>query len=53
MLKLLLSAILVLLASWKSVFALDDFTMGVSTKHMSVAYLYMGKEREFIDKELI
>src|ERR1043166_2011314 len=49
--KILLSAVLILLASWKSVFSLDDFTMGVSTKHMSVAYLYMGKERGFFADE--
>jgi hypothetical protein len=41
--NMLLCTIVILLASWKSVFALDDFTMGVSTKHMSVAYLYMGE----------
>jgi len=27
------------------VFALDDFLMGISTKHICIAYLYIGKER--------
>jgi NitT/TauT family transport system substrate-binding protein len=32
-------------------FALDDFIMGISTKHVSVAYLFMGKERGFFSEE--
>ncbi|HEY3305725.1 MAG TPA: ABC transporter substrate-binding protein [Candidatus Binatia bacterium] len=32
-------------------FALDDFIMGISTKHISVAYLFMGKERGFFSEE--
>jgi ABC-type nitrate/sulfonate/bicarbonate transport system substrate-binding protein len=35
----------------KTVYALDDFVMGVSTKHSSVAYLFMGKERGFFADE--
>ncbi|HEY7163273.1 MAG TPA: ABC transporter substrate-binding protein [Candidatus Binatia bacterium] len=49
--RISLWAIVIVLAAWKSVFALDDFTMGVSTKHISVAYLYMGKERGFFAEE--
>lgn len=51
MVKLLISFILVLLATSKNAFPLDDFTMGVSTKHISVAYLYMGKDRGFFAEE--
>lgn len=51
MVKLLIPFILVLLATSKNAFPLDDFTMGVSTKHISVAYLYMGKDRGFFAEE--
>jgi len=33
------------------VFALDDFLMGISTKHISIAYLYIGKERGIFAEE--
>jgi ABC-type nitrate/sulfonate/bicarbonate transport system substrate-binding protein len=51
MLKLSISLFVVFLLTCKIAFALDDFTMGVSTKHISVAYLYMGKERGFFADE--
>lgn len=51
MFKLLIPFILVFLATCKNAFPLDDFTMGVSTKHISVAYLYMGKDRGFFAEE--
>jgi ABC-type nitrate/sulfonate/bicarbonate transport system substrate-binding protein len=47
---LLLTLVLFLSPSAKA-FALDDFIMGVSTKHISVAYLFMGKERKFFSEE--
>lgn len=40
-----------LLLTYKSAFPLEDFTMGISTKHISIAYLYMGKERGFFADE--
>lgn len=46
----LLIFVLILSAAGK-VFALEDFLMGVSTKHVSVAYLFMGKERGFFTEE--
>jgi NitT/TauT family transport system substrate-binding protein len=49
--KILISFILVFLPTCKNAFPLDDFTMGVSTKHISVAYLYIGKERGFFAEE--
>jgi NitT/TauT family transport system substrate-binding protein len=51
MFKVLPTTVLILLAGWTTAFALDDFTMGVSTKHISVAYLYMGRERGFFAEE--
>jgi NitT/TauT family transport system substrate-binding protein len=51
MLKLFISLFVVFLLTCKNAFPLDDFTMGVSTKHISVAYLYMGKERGFFADE--
>ena len=46
---ILLLVLLILVC--KPVHALDDFVMGISTKHSSVAYLYMGKERGFFAEE--
>ena len=51
MLKLFISLFVVFLLTCKNAFPLADFTMGVSTKHISVAYLYMGKERGFFADE--
>jgi NitT/TauT family transport system substrate-binding protein len=51
MFKLPIAFVLVFLATCKNAFPLDDFTMGVSTKHISVAYLYMGKDRGFFAEE--
>jgi len=51
MLKLFISLLVVFLLTCKTAFPLDDFTMGVFTKHISVAYLYMGKERGFFAEE--
>jgi NitT/TauT family transport system substrate-binding protein len=51
MLKLPIWLLVVFLLTCKNAFSLDDFTMGVSTKHISVAYLYMGKERGFFADE--
>lgn len=49
--KLPVLLLVCLVVSCKSLYALDDFVMGVSTKHSSVAYLYMGKERGFFAEE--
>ena len=51
MLRLFIAVVAVLLLSRERAFPVDDFTMGVSTKHISVAYLYMGKERGFFADE--
>jgi NitT/TauT family transport system substrate-binding protein len=40
-----------LLLTYQSAFSLEDFTMGISTKHISIAYLYIGKERGFFAEE--
>jgi NitT/TauT family transport system substrate-binding protein len=49
--KLFISLSVVFLLTCRNGFPLDNFTMGVSTKHISVAYLYMGKERGFFADE--
>jgi ABC-type nitrate/sulfonate/bicarbonate transport system substrate-binding protein len=41
----------VLLASFRYGLAMDSFIMGVSNKHISTAYLFMGKERNFFADE--
>jgi NitT/TauT family transport system substrate-binding protein len=51
MLKFFILLLVGLVLICKPVYALDDFVMGVSTKHSSVAYLYMGKERGFFADE--
>ena len=51
MLKLYIRLLVLFLLTCKNAFPLDDFTMGVSTKHISVAYLYIGKERGFFADE--
>ncbi|HEY2986077.1 MAG TPA: ABC transporter substrate-binding protein [Candidatus Binatia bacterium] len=35
----------------RPVFSLEDFLMGISNKHASTAYLYLGKERRFFAEE--
>jgi ABC-type nitrate/sulfonate/bicarbonate transport system substrate-binding protein len=39
------------LADARFVFALDPFLMGISNKHISTAYLYIGKEQNFFAEE--
>jgi ABC-type nitrate/sulfonate/bicarbonate transport system substrate-binding protein len=39
------------LTSIQTVFALEPFLMGISNKHISTAYLYIGKERNFFADE--
>jgi ABC-type nitrate/sulfonate/bicarbonate transport system substrate-binding protein len=51
MLRILILLLVGLVLIGKPGYALDDFVMGVSTKHSSVAYLYMGKERGFFAEE--
>jgi NitT/TauT family transport system substrate-binding protein len=50
-LRLVAALLVVFVLNGKSAFPLDDFTMGISTKHISIAYLYMGKERGFFADE--
>jgi ABC-type nitrate/sulfonate/bicarbonate transport system substrate-binding protein len=40
-----------ILLTCERVFALEDFLMGISTKHISIAYLYIGKERGIFAEE--
>lgn len=40
-----------LLASAQFSFSMDSFIMGVSNKHISTAYLFMGKDRNFFAEE--
>ncbi len=49
--RALLLTLVLFLSNSARVFALDDFIMGVSTKHISVAYLFMGKDRKFFSDE--
>ena len=42
-----------LLASARPLFALEPFLMGISNKHISTAYLYIGKEQKFFAEENI
>jgi len=51
MLKLYIRLLVLFLLTCKNAFPLDDFTMGVSTKHIGVVYLYIGKERGFFADE--
>jgi ABC-type nitrate/sulfonate/bicarbonate transport system substrate-binding protein len=51
MFKRALPLLVGLLLAYKSALALDDFSMGISTMHISIAYLYIGKERGFFADE--
>jgi len=51
MLKRSLPLLIGLFLTYQSAFGLEDFTMGISTMHISIAYLYIGKERGFFADE--
>src|SRR4029450_12570557 len=48
--RVYLFVVVFILLTCGRVFALEDFLMGISTKHISIAYLYIGKEREIFSQ---
>ena len=51
MARVYLFLFVLILSTCERVFALEDFLMGISTKHVSIAYLYIGKERGIFAEE--
>jgi ABC-type nitrate/sulfonate/bicarbonate transport system substrate-binding protein len=51
MARVYLFLFVLILSTCERVFALEDFLMGISTKHISIAYLYIGKERGIFAEE--
>jgi ABC-type nitrate/sulfonate/bicarbonate transport system substrate-binding protein len=49
--RVALLATVFVLANTRVVFSLEPFLMGISNKHISTAYLYIGKEQNFFAEE--